>query len=179
MQAISRCDVERICRLTACQHFARPPAGRGRRARYEPVADFPQRWLFPARESARNERIVVLLLLHRSGLHRGRPRLLCPLLTSTPRSPASLHAQSGRPDTTWTSRGKSNRLHRGPAGSTAPALDGRGLRCEEPARPAGSASYPVLVHRAAILLHAAFRPRLAGPGRHPCASLTLLHHQDG
>jgi len=35
----------------------------------------------------------------------------------------------------------------------------------------GSASYPVFVHRAAILLHAAFRPRLAGPGRHPCASL--------
>src|SRR5215218_6258659 len=28
------------------------------------------------------------------------------------------------------------------------------------ARPAGSASYPVLVHRAAILLHASFRPRL-------------------
>ncbi len=123
--------------------------------------------------------IAVLSLFPRSGLHRGRPRLLCPLLTSTPRSPASLHAQSGRPDTTWTSRGKSNRLHRGPAGSTAPALDGRGLRCEEPARPAGSASYPVLVHRTATLLHASFRPRLAGPRRRPCASLTLLHHQDG
>src|SRR5207245_5546095 len=101
----------------------------------------------------RPHEIVVLLLFHRSGLHRGRPRLLCPLLTSTPRSPASLHPQSGRPDTTWTSRGKSNRLHRGPAGSTAPALDGRrrrgplhhggaGARAGDPGELAGIAPRP-------------------------------------
>ena len=67
----------------------------------------------------------------------------------------------GIPDTAQTSRGKTDRLHRTPAESTAPALDGYGLRGCRPARPAGSASYPVLVHRVAVLLHASFRPRLA------------------
>src|SRR5829696_7652704 len=65
------------------------------------------------------------------------------------------------PNTTEISRGKLDRLRRTPAGSTTPALDGPGLRSYVPARPAGSASYPVLVHRAAVLLHASFRPRLA------------------
>jgi hypothetical protein len=39
--------------------------------------------------------------------------------------------------------------------------DGRGLRDHQLARQIGSASYPVLVHRAATLLHASFRTRLA------------------
>ena len=67
----------------------------------------------------------------------------------------------GIPDTTQTSRGKTDRLRRTPAESTAPDLDGYGLRGRRHARPAGSASYSVLVHRVAVLLHASFRPRLA------------------
>src|SRR5579863_5063527 len=60
-----------------------------------------------------------------------------------------------------TSRGKFNRLQRATAEFTTSALDGYGLRSPLPARPAPYASYPVLVHRLASLLHAAFRPRLA------------------
>ncbi len=60
-----------------------------------------------------------------------------------------------------TSRGKFNRLQRATAEFTTSALDGYGLRGHWPARPAPYASYPVLVHRLASLLHAAFRPRLA------------------
>jgi len=60
-----------------------------------------------------------------------------------------------------TSRGKFNRLQRATAGFTTSALDGYGLRGHVPARPAPYASYPVLVHRLASLLHASFRPRLA------------------
>src|ERR1035441_2337083 len=59
------------------------------------------------------------------------------------------------------SRGKFNRLQRATAEFTTSALDGCGLRDHLPARPAPYASYPVLVHRLASLLHAAFRPRLA------------------
>ena len=64
-------------------------------------------------------------------------------------------------DTTQASRGKTSRLHRTPAEFTTPALDGPGLRDHWLARPAGQASYPVLVHRVAALLHASFRPCLA------------------
>src|SRR5208282_3164215 len=60
-----------------------------------------------------------------------------------------------------TSRGKFNRLQRATAEFTTSALDGYGLRGHLPARPTPYASYPVLVHRLAPLLHAAFRPRLA------------------
>src|SRR5580698_10663646 len=60
-----------------------------------------------------------------------------------------------------TSRGKFNRLQRAAAEFTTSAFDGCGLRDHLPARPAPYASYPVLVHRLASLLHAAFRPRLA------------------
>ena len=89
------------------------------------------------------------------------PFLLCPLLTPVLRSPTLRYAQSRFRDTAQASRGKFNRLPRMPAGSTVPALDGCGLRGSRPARPAGSASYPVSVRQAAGLLHAAFRPRLA------------------
>ena len=64
-------------------------------------------------------------------------RLLCPLLTSPPRSRALRPAQSGLPDTAEISRGKIDRLRRTPAGFTTPALDGRGLRDHLLARPAG------------------------------------------
>ena len=56
---------------------------------------------------------------------------------------------------------KFDRRPRVPAGSTVPAFDGCGLRGSRPARPAGSASYPISVRQAAGLLHASFRPRLA------------------
>ena len=59
------------------------------------------------------------------------------------------------------SRDKPDRLLRATAEFTTSALDGYGLRDPLPARPAPYASYPVLVHRLASLLHAAFRPRLA------------------
>ena len=60
-----------------------------------------------------------------------------------------------------TSRGRTASLHRAPAGFTALALDGYGLRDLMLTRPANSDSYPVPVRRVATLLHASFRPRLA------------------
>jgi hypothetical protein len=62
---------------------------------------------------------------------------------------------------TQASPGKFDRLPRIPAGSTALAFDGYGLRDASPARPAGDASYPVSVRQAAVLLHTSFRHRLA------------------
>jgi hypothetical protein len=59
------------------------------------------------------------------------------------------------------SRGKFDRLPRTPAEFTASVFDDPGLRRFLPARPAKTASYPVLVHQVAVLLHASFRPRLA------------------
>ena len=64
-------------------------------------------------------------------------------------------------DTSQTSRGKTSRLRRTPAEFTTPTLDDYGLRDHLLARPVGQASYPVLVHRVAALLHASFRPCLA------------------
>jgi hypothetical protein len=59
------------------------------------------------------------------------------------------------------SRGKFDRRPRTPAEFTASVLDDRGLCSLSPARPAETASYPVLVHQVAVLLHASFRPHLA------------------
>ena len=59
------------------------------------------------------------------------------------------------------SRGKFDRLQRTTAGFTDTRFDGYGLRCSLPTCPRVQASYPVLVHRHAPLLHASFRPRLA------------------
>src|SRR5664280_1058112 len=67
----------------------------------------------------------------------GLLHLLCPLLTSPPRSRTLRSAQSGLPDAPKPSRGKIDRLHRTPAGFTTPVLDGRGLRDPLLARPAG------------------------------------------
>src|SRR6266487_4679582 len=67
----------------------------------------------------------------------GSPRLLCPLLTSPPRSRALRPAQSEFPDTPEISQGKTDRLRRTPAGFTTPVLDGRGLRDHLLARPTG------------------------------------------
>jgi hypothetical protein len=107
--------------------------------------------------------ILVGRLVRRKGLRSfgGHSRLLCHLLTSPPRSRALRPAQSGFPDASEISRGKTDRLGRTPAGFTTPALDGRGFRDQLLARPVGQPPYPVLVHRAATLLHASLRPRLA------------------
>ena len=87
--------------------------------------------------------------------------VLHPLLISAPRSRPLRIAQSPPGDTAQTSRGKTSRLHRAPAEFTSPALDDYGLRDHLPARPAGQASYPILVYRVAALLRASFRPCLA------------------
>lgn len=63
-------------------------------------------------------------------------------------------------DTQQISRDKTDRLPRATAESTTGALDGCGLRDWQPARPAPQASYPVLVHRLALLLRASFRLHL-------------------
>src|SRR3954464_493957 len=91
-----------------------------------------------------------------------RAGLLCPLLTSAPRS-GSLSAPSVPEDTVQISWGKPRSLPRTPAGFTVLALDGYGLCDFLPARPTSAASYPVSVRRVAILLHASFRRSLAVP----------------
>src|SRR5207249_7878940 len=58
------------------------------------------------------------------------------------------------------SRGKFDRLPYATAEFTTSALDGYGLRCHWPARPAPYASDPVLVHRLVRLFHASSGPHL-------------------
>ncbi len=59
--------------------------------------------------------------------------------------------------------GKPRSFPRSPAGFTAMALDGYGLRDWLPARPTIPASDPIPVRRVAISLHASFRRSLAVP----------------
>ena len=100
--------------------------------------------------------------------------LLCPLLTSAPRS-GTLAAPSVLADTMQISRGKLDRLHRTPAESTALALMDTGLRRYGPARPTRDASYSVSVRQVAALLPRFFQT--APRGHRPCASLALRLHQ--
>ena len=100
--------------------------------------------------------------------------LLCPLLTSAPRS-GTLAALSVLADTVQISRGKLDRLHRTPAESTALALMDTGLRRFGPARPTRDASYSVSVRQVAALLPRFFQT--APRGDRPCASLALRLHQ--
>src|SRR5205085_8968562 len=60
------------------------------------------------------------------------------------------------------SRGKLDCLPHATAQFTTSAFDGYGLHGHSPARPAPYASDPVLVHRLVRLLHASFRPPVAG-----------------
>src|ERR1700730_7611202 len=89
-----------------------------------------------------------------------RTGLLCPLLTSAPRS-GRLATSSVPKDTMQISRSKPDSLHRTPAGFTTLALDGYGVCDILLARPTSAASYPVSVRRVATLLHASFRQSLA------------------
>ena len=98
-----------------------------------------------------------------------RAGLLCPLLTSAPRS-GRLTTPSVPKDTMQISRSKPDSLHRTPAGFTVLALDGYGLCDILPARPTSAASYPVSVRRVTTLLHASSRRFLAGPLRFTSAS---------
>ena len=74
------------------------------------------------------------------------------------------------------SRGKFDNFQCTTAGFTTSVLDGYGLRNRRLARPARHASYAVLVHRLAPLLHASFRPRLATT---PLRFTNLHLHQVG
>ena len=156
------------------------PCGTGFGA--SPFASVPKAsfsWIFCRVASTRSP---VLLPLQRSGLRPAGADLLCPLLTSAPRSPASplrwrLRAIDPRrgPDRRrwrrWLSPGFGTRGRSPEVSSTAftaappdllsQALDGAGPRGHPPARPTWAASHPVLVHRVAALLHTAFRPHLA------------------
>src|SRR6266853_1656072 len=96
------------------------------------------------------------------GIFTRRTGLLCPLLTSAPRS-GCLAASSVPGDTVQISRSKPDSLRRTPAGFTVLAIDGYGLCDILPARPTSAASYPVSVRRVATLLHASFRRSLAVP----------------
>jgi hypothetical protein len=101
----------------------------------------------------------------RSGTVRAfsrRADLLRPLLTSASRS-ERLAASPVPKDTMQISRSKPDSLHRTPAGFTALAIDGDGLRECLPARPTSAASYPISVRQVATLLHASFRRSLAVP----------------
>src|SRR6266853_5016415 len=115
------------------------------------------------------------------GIFTRRTGLLCPLLTSAPRS-GCLAASSVPGDTVQISRSKPDSLRRTPAGFTVLAIDGYGLCDILPARPTSAASYPVSVRRVATLLHASFRRSLAVPppasaGASSCALLVLHLHQ--
>ena len=85
-----------------------------------------------------------------------------PLLTSALRSD-HLAMASVPTDTAQISWGKPRSFPRSPAGFTAMALDGSGLRDWLPARPTIPASDPIPVRRVAISLHASFRRSLAVP----------------
>lgn len=76
------------------------------------------------------------------------------------KSPARLQPRFR--DAQQISRGNFDRLPHATAGFTTSALDGYGLRCHWPTRPAPYASDPVLVHRLVRLLHASFRPSGTG-----------------
>src|SRR5207249_3526260 len=82
--------------------------------------------------------------------------------TSAARSSVLRRLLSRIRDTQQISRGKLDCLPHATAGFTTSALDGYGLRGHWPTRPAPYASDPVLVHRLVRLLHASFRPSVAG-----------------
>ena len=82
-------------------------------------------------------------------LHRPRPPLLRPLLTSRSGSPPSPFQAQGE-----ISPGKNALLRCTTAGSTPPRLDHESFAVHRPLALLGSAFYPVLVHRLAASLHA-------------------------
>ena len=101
-------------------------------------------------------------LFHRSGLRRTAADLLCRLLTSAPRSRPPCDALSPVAET----RRRSPEVRPTAFAARPPDLPPRSLMTVDFAiicslvRP-GRPRYPVLVHRAAALLHASFRPHLA------------------
>src|SRR5438132_3566561 len=136
-----------------------PPGAAVRASPFPSVPKASSSWIFCRMTRSRLSFLFTASNVRSFG--RLAPLLLCPLLTPAPRSRTLRCPQSRFRDTTQASRGNVNRLPRMPAGFTVPALDGCGLRGSRPARPAGSASYPVSVRQAAGLLHASSIPRLA------------------
>ena len=98
----------------------------------------------------------------RSGLRRSALRLICPLLTPAPRSSILTDRSVSKPET----RRRSPEVRSTAFTARPPDLPHRPLMAMDFAilcslvRP-GRPRYPVLVHRAAALLHASFRPHLA------------------
>ena len=98
----------------------------------------------------------------RSGLRRSALRLICPLLTPAPRSSILTDRSVSKPET----RRRSPEVRSTAFAARPPDLPPRSLMAMDFAilcslvRP-GRPRYPVLVHRAAALLHASFRPHLA------------------
>src|SRR5262245_25983335 len=82
-------------------------------------------------------------------------RLLLPVQKTLRFSQSCLH------DRQQVSRGRLDYFRRTTARFTTIVLDGYGLRCHVLARPTPYASYLVLVHRLAPLLHTSFRQSLA------------------
>jgi hypothetical protein len=100
------------------------------------------------------------LPFHRSG----RRRITPPTTPSADFSTAitGLATRSAQfPGPPETSRGKIDRLHRTPAGYTTPSLMTADFAIISSLVRSGRPRYPVLVHLAATLLHASYRPRLA------------------
>jgi hypothetical protein len=83
--------------------------------------------------------------------------LLRPLLTSAPARHCTFFRAQG-----LTSPGKNALLHQAAAGFLATAAWSKGLRGRLPARPFGTTSLPVPVHRPAGSIHAS-SPRSVGP----------------
>jgi len=135
------------------------PSSNAVRASPFPVPQRPDNWIFGRMADPRSPRSSVLPTFGPS-TKRAPPNMPSADSCAAIFDPyGSLSLQAG--DTSQVSRGKIDRLHRTPAGFTTPVLDGRGLRDQcslvRPGRPRD----PVLVHRAAALLHASFRPHLA------------------
>ncbi len=152
-------------------------------------------WVFWCIESFRNQRpthrSTVQAFSHRSRFslsvasvfRHGVPHepcrqhdLLCPLLTSTPRSRALRRIQSGRPDKTGISRGKFDHLPGTPARSTPLTLIVMDFAMTRPLVPS---EWP---HIAFLFIRSPFcSTLLSDPAsrQSPCASLTLRHDQAG
>jgi hypothetical protein len=167
--------------LRACQRLKRgfPRAGFGPSSsavRASPFPTAPKASDLDFLPHGRLEISTSKTSFQRSGLQRNSFRLLRRLLTSPPRSRALRPAQSG-----VRTRRRSPEVSSTAFPARPPDLPPQPLmttdftiRCSLVRL--GRPRYPVLVHRAAVLLHTSFRPRLA---RRPCASLTLRRRQAG
>ena len=114
------------------------PSSNAVRALPFPVPQRPDNWIFGRMADPSSPRSSVLPTFGPS-TKRAPPNMPSADSCAAIFDPyGSLSLQAG--DTSQVSRGKIDRLHHTPAGFTAPVLDGRGLRDQWLARPAGQAS---------------------------------------